>query len=307
MYLQQVLKTKYEGWRYIVTLALVLFSYMILGSIPLAGTLIYKQMSGEPVDIEEFAITKNPVALNIEENTGLLLMLIPSVLAFFTLLILMLKLHGYRFGDVFSAAGRVRWGRFAKGALLWLLLLGLADLTYYLLAPGNYTMQFNLEKFIPLLVIALVMIPFQAWSEELMFRSYLLQGIGLLFGSRILALLITSVAFGLLHSANPEVSRFGFWNIMPYYIGFGLFAGLLVFFDDGIELAFAVHAVNNIYSAVIVGYESSVLNTSSIWKISELKPAYTVIAFYACALLFFFISSRIFRYELSFKKVFLNS
>lgn len=189
------------------------------------------------------------------------------------------------------------------GALVWLALLVIAEGLFMLLDPGNYEFSFNLRSFLPLLLIALIIIPFQSWFEELLFRSYLMLGIGLLFRLRFLALLITAAAFGLLHFSNPEVKELGFWATMPYYISFGLFAGLLVIFDNGIELACGVHAINNIYGVVLVTYESSVIKTDAIWKIKAIDPLATNIGFLVIAIIFFVIMARHYKWG-NWKKLF---
>lgn len=298
MYFLKALEAKNEWWRYLVTLALVALAYFFLGGIPLLIVILSIRLRNGDIDIEGFSETYNPEMLGIDQNVGLLLLLVPSVLAFFTLLILMIKFHGQKAGNLVSYLGKIRWNRVYIGGILWLILLIAGEFIFYSLDPANYQFSWDLSKFIPLLLISLFIIPIQAWSEELLFRSYLMQGISLLTGMRILALLITSFAFGLMHLSNPEVAQFGFWATMPYYIGFGMFAGLLVIFDGGIELAFTVHAINNMYSALLVGYQSSVLTTSSLWKIQELNPALMNIGFLLMSTIFILVLAKIFKWKI---------
>lgn len=303
MYFIQAFKLKNEWWRYMVTIAVVAFAYFVLGSIPLTVVMLIKVARGGEIDIEAFNDTYDPSALGLEQNLGLFLLLVPSVLSFIALLLMMILMHYQTPGGIASAAGRFRWGRFMAGAALWLIMLATVESYFAYSDPANYAYNFDKAKFIPLLFIAIFIIPIQAMSEELFFRSYLIQGLGIWFNSRLLSLIITSILFGLMHSMNPEVKEFGFLATMPYYIGFGLFAGLLVVFDNGIEMACSVHVINNMYSAVLVSYNSSALQTAALWKIRDLDPVAMTIAFAIMATIFLIIMAKAFNWE-KFPKLF---
>ena len=58
---------------------------------------------------------------------------------------------------------------------------------------------------------------------------------------------------------------------MVFYIGFGLFLAILTFFDKTLELPLGIHAANNIYAFLFVGYPSSSVPSATIWMISELN------------------------------------
>ena len=81
------------------------------------------------------------------------------------------------------------------------------------------------------------MIPIQTSLEEYIFRGYLMQGFAGMFKNRWAPLLMTSLIFGSLHMFNPEVEKLGY-GIMVYYIGTGLFLGILSLMDEGIELSY---------------------------------------------------------------------
>lgn len=303
MYFIQAQKSKNEWWRYLTGLLIVMFAYLVLGSIPLGIVMFYKAAQGIPMDMNNFMDTYNTEAIGISQNSGLLLLLFPSVLAFFVLWGVMVWIHGKKTGDIASSEGRIRWSRMLLASFIWLVLMIISELLFAYTYPEKYSFDFNPEKFIPLLILALFFIPFQTWFEELLFRSYLMQGIGLLFRSRIAALLLTSLGFGLLHSFNPEVREFGFMATMPYYVGFGIFAGLLVIMDNGIEMAFGIHAVNNVYSAVFVTYESSVLKTPALWTLNKINPWLQNLAFLIMALVFILIMAKIYKWD-EWKRIF---
>ena len=96
-----------------------------------------------------------------------------------------------------------------------------------------------------------------------------MQGLGVLAKNRWFPLVTTSIVFGLLHFANPEVGKLG-PIIMVYYIGTGLLLGIMTLMDEGMELALGFHAANNLISALLVTTDWTAFQTHSILKdISE--------------------------------------
>jgi membrane protease YdiL (CAAX protease family) len=128
-----------------------------------------------------------------------------------------------------------------------------------------------------LVVLGAVLIPIQTSTEEYVFRGYLMQGFANLARNRWFPLLMTSVIFGSMHVFNPEVEKMGY-IIMVYYIGTGLFLGILALMDEGIELSLGFHAANNLIGALLVTSDWSVFQTHSIFKdMSEPSAGFDVI------------------------------
>ena len=78
-----------------------------------------------------------------------------------------------------------------------------------------------------------------------------MQGFGNLARNKWFPLVMTSLVFGLMHIFNPEVSKMGY-IVLVYYIGTGLFLGLMTLMDEGLELALGFHAANNLIGALLV-------------------------------------------------------
>ncbi len=163
----------------------------------------------------------------------------------------------------------------------------------YLLNPSHFEFNFNPTAFLGFLVIALIFIPIQTSFEEYFFRGYMMQGVGLATRNRGIALIVTSVVFGLLHLANPEVEVLG-GGIMVYYIGTGFFLGIMTLMDDGLELALGFHAANNLIGALLVTSSWTVfqtnslfLNTTPLAAISVWEFIWQVVVFYPILLVIF--------------------
>jgi hypothetical protein len=124
---------------------------------------------------------------------------------------------------------------------------------------------FNPSKFFGFLILALLLIPIQTSFEEYLFRGYMMQGLGLATMNKIYPLLITSFLFGIMHISNPEVEKMGYF-VLIYYIGTGLFLGIITLMDQGIELALGFHAANNLIGALLLTADWSAFQTHSIFK-----------------------------------------
>ena len=175
----------------------------------------------------------------------------------------------------------------------------------YFADPDNFIITFQFESFIYVLLLSIIVFFIQAGWEEFFFRGYLAQVFAGWTNSRVAAIIIPSILFGLIHSSNPEVFEYGFLPMMIQYIGLGIIFGLVSTFDDGIELAIGAHIINNILNASFVSFEASALeNTSAIFYIKDMG-AQTIFS----AAFSVFIPGAIFMCILTFKykwKIFSN-
>ena len=66
---------------------------------------------------------------------------------------------------------------------------------YSFISPENYEWNFKLQPFLILCLIAAILLPLQTSAEEYMFRGYLMQGIGVVFKYKWIALLLTCLLY----------------------------------------------------------------------------------------------------------------
>lgn len=185
--------------------------------------------------------------------------------ALFILLFWVKFVHKQTLTSLTTSRQKIDWNRVFFSFSVWGLLTVALTLISLSLAPDDFILQFNWEKFLPFAVIAILLIPLQTSFEEYFFRGYLMHGLGLMTKNRWFPLLFTSVTFGLMHIANPEVGKLGY-IIMIYYIGTGLFLGMITLLDEGLELALGFHAANNLIGALLVTADWTAFQTYSIYK-----------------------------------------
>ena len=216
--------------------------------------------------------------------------------------IIFIKLfHGRSWKEVINGTNRVRWSRFFFGFLVWGLISIVLFAIIYFTEPEVISFRFVPGKFFILLVLALIFIPLQTTAEEFLFRGYLTQGIASWTKSRWWALLIPSLLFGLLHSANPEVKEYGFGVMMSQYLFLGLLFGFITIMDDGIELAMGIHAVNNLFGSLLVNYKGSALQTYALFEITEVNPAEEILPLIVSGLLLLALFA--YKYKWNFRAI----
>ncbi len=193
-------------------------------------------------------------------------------------------IHHRPFFTLIDPSGHFQQRKFWFGAVVWFGLSALGDVVLSFLQPSNYQFTFHLEPFLLYLVLAVVFIPIQASSEELLFRGYLTQGFGLI--RWWLGWIIPAVLFGLMHSLNPEVDTYGMLLSMPIYIGVGLLFGWVTLRSNSLEMSMGMHIANNLYSSLIVTFPSSALTTETLFRIQKYDPILSLVVFFASALVF---------------------
>ena len=226
-----------------------------------------KYLEQNNISILEFVFNPEDAYKDLSnKNMTLFLQIIPFTAVLIAFYFLIRWINQRHILTAITSKLNIRWNQFFFGFLLAVLLIAGTTLVDYLLNESNYIVQFDLKKFIPLLIISLVFLTIQASTEEILFRGYLMQGFGLATKSRLGALLLSSFIFALFHMANPEVFEHGFVKMFPIYFVLALSFGVMTLMNNGTELAMGFHSANNIMIALLVTHPEAVLQTDSILK-----------------------------------------
>ena len=260
-YIQQAYKGLHDGWRYVIG-TIIIIVFVIGGQIPFTVAAILEARNN---GLSIFEMDETAIMGVLESNLNLFLMLLSFAFGLLGILIVNKWLHKMSFTQLTTARKKIDWKRFWVIFFGWgILSSGLVLIDYYL-SPDDYVWNFDLNNFLVLSIIAIALVPLQTSCEEYLFRGYLMQGIGVAAKNRWVPLIVTSVIFGMLHIANPEVKQLGY-IIMIYYIGTGLFLGIMTLMDEGLELALGFHAANNLFTALLVTADWTAFQTYSILK-----------------------------------------
>ena len=255
-YLEQ---TTTENKRFVDYLkgSLIFIFFNFLGQIPLSLYIISQS------DLVGEFTSHQDLFSKLPSNPTLFLILLPFAVVLPFIYLVVTRLHQRSFISLITPRDQVDYNKILFSFFLWGTVSALMVIFDYMMSPQNYDWNFKPLTFLILLFVSVVMIPLQTSMEELIFRGYLMQGFGVLFKNRWMPLLITSILFGLLHIWNPEIDKLGI-HLIWYYIGTGLFLGVITLMDEGLELALGFHAANNLVTALLVTASWTAFQTESL-------------------------------------------
>lgn len=251
---------------YLLTIGLLVLAYLV------ASVLILVDLKAN----FNLDLTSNfdeaSIIATMGKNRFFFWILIPFLFAALALIFGVNKVHERPILSLFTARVTFDWKRFFFSFTLYGAIL---LLFFYLQTIGNPNLkwQFDPEKFLPLFLIALVFIPIQTACEELIFRSYLMQGLKMRTGNNAFSVLLAGTMFGLMHLGNPEIQQLGY-GIIVYYIISGIFLNLIAHADDGIELSLGYHVANNLLTALLVTNNWQAFQTDALYLDTSL-PSFT--------------------------------
>lgn len=268
-----------------------------IGAIPIIIAMTIKSTS-EPGVIAQIAANPSDFSvLGLGPNAGFLLMMFPFIAGLAAFILLIKPLNNRSLKMTINGTEKIRWNRFFISAFVWLVLSALYLFFYLKFDPSDFKINNQTISLLILSILAVVLVPFQAAFEEVLFRGYLMQGFAALVRNRWFPVVMTSILFGLMHSLNPEVKAFGFFTMIPQYIVFGLIFGTVTVLDDGIEATMGAHAANNIFLSIMVTSRFSALQTPALYEQSRIHPWTEFGAIVLAGILFIIILKIIFKWE----------
>ena len=252
MYIEQGYKGDLGIWKFWV-LPVGFIAFMVFN---------YVSMQYSPVSVD---VMMADLIDKLGANMVLILLLVPLAIGLFVVWVWVKLVHRQSITSLTTSRKKVDRRRILFAFVVWALIaIGVTGVDI-LISPEDYVFNFQPLAFLNLVIIGLLLIPFQTSFEEYLFRGHMMQGVGLMAGNRWMPLLLTSLLFGLMHLGNPEVEKLGS-GILIFYIGTGLFLGIITLMDEGLELALGFHAANNLITALLVTADWTAFQTNSLYK-----------------------------------------
>jgi membrane protease YdiL (CAAX protease family) len=260
MFIEQGIRPENKFWKYIVG-SLIIIVAATIGQVPFLLGILMETFTSK----KTYPKTNEEAMQFLDLNLTLFLIMISFVFAMIGIYLVVRYWHHQTMLSITTSRSKLDWNRVFFSFILWGTFTFASTFLFYWASPENFIINFKPIPFAILVVIGTLLIPIQTSTEEYIFRGYLMQGFANLSKNKWFPLLMTSVIFGTMHIANPEVAKMG--NIiLIYYIGTGLFLGIITLMDDGIELALGFHAANNLVSALLVTSDWSAFQTHSLFK-----------------------------------------
>jgi membrane protease YdiL (CAAX protease family) len=260
-FIQQGFKGNSNWYIWLTSILIIGFGWQVLGPIPLILVAFKKAGSlSEFIKHSETMYTE----LGMNSNLYLFLMILSFVGGLIALLVCIKFIHKRTITSLITSRKKIDWKRYWFGFISWGIVASLAIIIGIYISPENYIWNFKPIPFFTLVAVSFFFLPLQTSLEELLFRGYFMQGLGIWVKNKWFPLIFTSVVFGLLHGANPEIEKLGYIALV-FYIGTGFFFGITTLMDEGTELALGLHAVNNITAAFFVTTDWTVFQTEALY------------------------------------------
>lgn len=229
---------RHGWWRPLVgVVSLVVFMFAVTPALVVGVVIAWLTVRGESLGrLDDLLSLDDPGPFMLGVLLTSLALLVPATM------LVTRALHGLAPAFLASVGPRLRW-RFLVACMGLAMVALVATIIVSVLLPTGTSDELSSGanafdvRTQALLLVALVLTPFQAAGEEYLFRGYLTQAFGGLFPTWV-AVVGPAFLFALAHGAqDPPVffDRFAF----------GLVAGVLVVRTGGLEAGIAMHVLNN--------------------------------------------------------------
>ncbi len=186
------------------------------------------------------AVVGRPQPGSMDPIVGILIQYGLIVVAGFAVLRSVERSHRRPWRSLVAPDLRLDWRRLAIGGGVQFAILG-GELALVHALTG-WPWRFSISPGLPLIVLAVLLIPMQAASEEILFRGYLTQALGRIVRSRVLIATTVGLVFGLLH-----LNTYGPLTL-PYFLVLSLIFSLVALRDERLELAIGGHGAMNLFA-----------------------------------------------------------
>ena len=264
-YVEVARRDGHRWWRYLLGLAIILFSWMVVANV--ASALVAFALGGQ----EGLAALGRLDYAAFGPVGGFLVVMAGFPLFLAGLLIVVVGIHRRHPRTLVTARERISWRRvghgFVAGFVPWVLVGGLGQ---YLLYPDSFSFNSDLATFALFVPIALVLTAIQTTTEELFFRGYIVQGASIVWANRVFLALVSAVIFTLPHVTNPESQEGGWLGLfIGIFVGTGLLFVIVSLIDGTTELAIGAHFANNVAYFLLFNWTGSFFATPALFSISE--------------------------------------
>lgn len=236
-------------WLIVLSIVLVLFIYLAANYLEAAFVVNYLHNGIKPEEgISEF-IHNYP-----NKSISALLTNLPFIIGAIGIILIVKFIHKRDEKTLITPYSKIDYRKILKSAAVYFLIKFTIDIIYSYYNSNSFQFAFNFDKFIPLALVTLLIVPIQTSFEEFLHRGYLLPVWTKIFRYPIISLLISSYIFGKFHLQSQEY--------LYFYITMGFFLGLITIISNSLEIAIGIHAVHNLYGHFI---SDSLQDTSVIF------------------------------------------
>lgn len=282
---------KHRGWRYVLGLVVILFSWLVVGSV--GSALVAFALGGQ----EGFAAFRRADLAALGSVGSFLVIMVGFPFFLVGIFLAVSLVHRRHPLTLITARKKISWRRVGHGFVAWFVpfcLIG--GLGQYLFYPDTFSFNSDLATFALFVPIALVFTAIQTTTEELFFRGYIVQGANLIWSNRMFLAIVPAVIFTLPHLGNPEAIAGGWLTVFfNYFLVPGLVWTAVSLIDGTTELAIGVHFAHNIGGNLAINVAGSVVTTPALFTISEYHATYGALSVLVAIPVFLAIAYKVFK------------
>ena len=305
MFFENAIIGKNSWWRYVLTAILTAFTLFILINIAAYAISYFNLIDNET--LVGFNKAMQNIPNDISKTLVFSVVMGVLILILFIFLFFVKLIHKKPILSIITSRQSFDFKRFFISFGIFFILLFFASAPLYF--NGALSYNYSFEKFMPLLLIALILVPLQSASEEIILRGYLHQAFGLLFKSKLVAFLLVIIVFTVMHFPNIEFET-DFNRVLLDFLMASTLFGLIVVLDNGLEIAIGVHAANNVFAVLIVSISDGSINTDAIFS-TTIVEVINISIWYSVAfnIMVFAIFYKIYNWKFStlFEPIFRNN
>ena len=234
------LRPRYRWWRMLLTglVGIALYvAILVIVIVPLAIVSMFVPGWG----VESQTLLTTSQFFDLDRPWLLVALVLPLILMIPALLLASRMVEGRGVGLLSSVTGRLRMGWLGKSLLLALAVFAVyfvAVLGWSALSGDAVVADFSHPGLWTMVLLVLLLIPFQAAAEEYVFRGYLMQLVGSWLRHPAFAILLPVPLFVLGHG-------YDIWGAASVGM-FAIVAAWLTWRTGGLEAAISLHIVNNV-------------------------------------------------------------
>jgi len=178
-----------------------------------------------------------------------------KIAVLFSLFLVIRILHQRPFRSLIAAGDHISWKQLILGFTLYFLVFLVTLLADYFVCFSNPQFGIRLPRPADTLLTIPLQIVISATAEEMLFRGYILQGLGLMTRNRVVLALIAGLIFMGAHMADPAIASL----FLVFEVGF--FLTMVTLKSNGLELAIGMHIAHNLAAAFL---DNSVFKGNSL-------------------------------------------
>ena len=162
-----------------------------------------------------------------------------------------IAIHGVDPRRLLGPRGHFDWRQLGKAALAMLTVMSLGAAIGLVREPQNYAWMSRGFSHLPWLVFATVLILYQSFAEEYLFKGYLVRVWGAVVPIRTVIVLAVAALSTSAHAINDDVAQDLVFNLIFFFIG-ELLTLFIFLRTESLAAVTGLHWINNVWAMCLV-------------------------------------------------------